>query len=168
MPKTKQEIATVTPITAAPSPLSLKLGDALFSVLSVSADWSGDYRAQFELYGLNVKAIKSAVGTAVWHAGKGRFLSVLNGSLTEFDKGDGMKLLEDSCGKFWHRTDAFIARLTDLKIKTDDKVTKACIDMARAVRQAVASSCCAVRWQSFASTWTCSPRILASNWWVKL
>ncbi|MCV5342357.1 hypothetical protein OFC87_36065, partial [Escherichia coli] len=51
----------VTPITAAPSPLSLKLGDALFSVLSVSADWSGDYRAQFELYGLNVKAIKSAV-----------------------------------------------------------------------------------------------------------
>ncbi|EHM9420452.1 hypothetical protein KHA82_004341 [Salmonella enterica subsp. enterica serovar Infantis] len=128
----------VTPIAAAPSPLSLKLGDALFSVLSVSVDWSGDYRAQFELYGLNVKAINSAVGTAVWHAGKGRFLSVLNGSLTEFDKGDGMKLLEDSCGKFWHRTDAFIARLTDLKIKTDDKVTKACIDMARAVRQAVA------------------------------
>ncbi|RRC57074.1 hypothetical protein, partial [Escherichia coli] len=81
MPKTKQEIATVTPITVAPSPLSLKLGDALFSVLSVSADWSGDYRAQFELYGLNVKAINSAVGTAVWHAGKGRFLSVLNGSL---------------------------------------------------------------------------------------
>ena len=59
MPKTKQEIATVTPIAAAPSPLSLKLGDALFSVLSVSADWSGDYRAQFELYGLNVKAINS-------------------------------------------------------------------------------------------------------------
>ena len=134
----KEVQKTTSEPSPSPSPLSLKLADALFSVLSISVDWSGDYRAQFGRYGFDLNTINSAVSSVVWHAGKGRFLSVLNGSLTEFDKGDGMKLLEDAFGKFWHRTDAFNERLTNLNIKTDDKATKARIDMARAVRQAVA------------------------------
>lgn len=122
--------------TLEPSPLTMKLCDALFSVLSVSVGCDDDPIAVLERYGVNASVIQSAVGSVVWNDGKGRYVFLRGGTLVGL-KGDSSKLLEDAFGKFWHRTDAFTEQLATLNLKTDKEVTKACGDMARAVRDAV-------------------------------